>query len=60
MAKPKTPQDEDPEQSGRFLDVTRELEAAGELNLTEAGEAFDRLLNKTLPAKMPPQDPEAA
>ena len=35
MAKRKTPTDEDEEQSKRFLETARELEAAGELNLTD-------------------------
>lgn len=40
------PQDEDPEQSKRFLDLAKELEDAGELDPTETGEAFDRLMAK--------------
>lgn len=42
---------EDEAQSKRFLDLASELEAAGELSPTEAGEAFERAMDKLLPAK---------
>jgi len=45
------PKDEDPEESKRFLDLARELEADGDLNLTEGEGAFDRLLRRALPTK---------
>lgn len=38
----KTPVVEDEEQSRKFLETVRELEAAGELNPTDADRAFDR------------------
>lgn len=42
------------EQSERFRKAVRELEAAGELNPTEADEAFERLL--ALATKPPPRN----
>lgn len=48
------PQDEDPEQSKRFLDLAKELEDAGDLDPTEGGEAFERLLAK---AKLKSREP---
>lgn len=59
MAKaPKKPptQDEDPEESKRFLDLAAELETAGDLSPTESGEAFERLVGKTLPGRRRPSD----
>jgi len=57
MPKPKTPRpakrDEDEAQSKRFLDLARDLEAAGDLNLTEGEEAFERLLRKAAPETKP-------
>lgn len=50
--------DEDPAESKRFLDLASELEAAGDLSPTESGEAFERLVGRALPPKIPPQDPE--
>lgn len=47
------PKDEDPEESKRFLDLASELEAAGDLSLTEGGEAFERLMGRALPKKRP-------
>ena len=41
--KPKT---EDPEQSRRFLDAVRDLEAAGELNPTDGERALDAILRR--------------
>lgn len=51
----KTPKDEDPEESRRFVEKARELEADGDLNLTEGEEAFERLIGKALPRKEPPK-----
>jgi hypothetical protein len=52
-AKPKKPppRDEDPEESKRFLALAAELEAAGDLSLTEGEEAFSRLVEKVAPPK---------
>lgn len=50
------PQDEDPEQSKRFLDLARELEAAGELDPTEAGETFDRAFRTIAKPAKPSSD----
>lgn len=47
------PQDEDPEQSQRFLDLAKELEDAGELDPTESGEAFERLASNVMPPRHP-------
>ena len=41
------PQDEDPEQSKRFLDLAKELEDAGELDPTEAEAALHRLVERS-------------
>lgn len=49
MAKRKTPSDEDEEQSKRFLEIARELEAAGELNLTDDG--LERTFGKLVPPR---------
>lgn len=52
MAEKKPPPgDEDEAQSKRFLDLANELEAAGELNLTEGEEAFERLAKRALPSR---------
>ena len=48
------PPDEDEAQSRRFMEAAKALEAAGELNLTEAGEAFERLVANALPPKPRP------
>lgn len=45
---------EDPEQSRRFIESVRELEAAGELSPTEGDEAFERAMRKVLPERAPP------
>lgn len=50
----KTPADEDEAESRRFVETAREMEADGDLNLTEGEEAFERLIGKALPAKKPP------
>jgi hypothetical protein len=50
MVKKKPPiPDEDLAQSQRFLDLARELEAAGELSPTEDGKAFEDLLRRAAP-----------
>lgn len=53
-AKKPPPRDEDPEQSKRFLDLARELEADGDLNLTDAEKKFDELLGRVAGEKPPP------
>lgn len=50
MTKKKPPETE-PEQSKRFRERVRELEAAGELSPTEADEAFERLVERALPER---------
>ena len=55
MTKPR-PKPDDEAQSQRFIDMAGELEAAGELNPTEAGETFERLFPKI--AKNVPADPK--
>jgi hypothetical protein len=50
-SKTKRPPDEDEEQSRRFLDLAAELEAAGELSPTDAGERFARAMDKVAPPK---------
>ena len=52
-SKPKAPPDEDAEQSKRFLEFAKELDAAGDLNAAEAGEAFERLARRILTPKQP-------
>lgn len=48
----KSPPDEDPAQSQRFLETARELEAAGDLNLTEnGGDALDHVFKKLVPIR---------
>lgn len=46
MAKRKKPTTEDEEQSARFIQTARELEAAGELNLTDAEERFESAMRR--------------
>lgn len=49
--------EEDEEQSRRFLETAKELEAAGELDHTEAATRFERTLRAAAPPKRrPPQD----
>lgn len=48
------PRDEDEAQSKRFLDLAAELEADGDLSLTEGEKAFERLVVKALPVKPRP------
>lgn len=45
--------DDDEAQSKRFLDLASELEADGDLNLTEGEKAFERLVGKTAPPRKP-------
>lgn len=54
MTKKKTPAD-DPAQAKRFADLARELEADGDLNLTEAVAAFERGFKLLVPAKTRPK-----
>jgi len=42
--KPKKPPETDPDQSERFRKAVRDLEAAGELNPTEADKALGRII----------------
>ena len=49
--KKKPPPLEDAEQSRRFLEAARELEADGGLNPTDGEKAFERLLKKAAPTK---------
>ncbi|UTP39590.1 hypothetical protein M9M90_20695 [Phenylobacterium sp. LH3H17] len=51
----KKPKDEDEAQSRRFIEAATDLEAAGELNLTESEAAFERLVDNALPARKPPE-----
>ena len=51
--KPKTA-DEDEAESKRFLDLASELEAAGDLNPTEAAEKFDAVARRLLPSRRKP------
>jgi len=48
MKKPKKAADEDEGQSQRFIQAAKDLEAAGELNLTEAAESFDKISDSIL------------
>ena len=48
MTKPKVKPD-DPEQAKRFAEAVRDLEAAGELNPTEAEKVLDRLVRSQKP-----------
>ncbi len=54
MTKKKVKAD-DPEQAKRFAETARALEADGDLNLTEAEEAFERGFKKMVPPKTPPK-----
>lgn len=56
MVKPKKPPLEDEDQSRRFLEAAREIEADGGLSPTDAEGAFERLLGKAAPAKLPARD----
>ena len=51
--KKKPPKDEDEAQSARFIETAKALEAAGDLSLTDAEGAFERLIEKALPPKKP-------
>ncbi len=52
--KPRKPPNEDAEQSRRFLETARELEAGGDLSPT-AGDDFERLARKALPPRHRPK-----
>lgn len=49
--KKKKPPKTDKRQSERFKEAARELEAAGELNLADAEETFERELRRIAPEK---------
>lgn len=51
--KPSSPE-EDEEQSKRFLQTAKELEAAGELDPTEGDVAFERALKRAAPPRRRP------
>jgi len=53
----KLPPKDDPSQSARFIQKAKELEAAGELKVTEAAKDFDAAFRKMVPAKRPPPKP---
>ena len=54
-AKQKPPPKEPPlPQAERFKKAARDLEAAGALNLTEAGEAFEAAFKKAVPQRRKP------
>jgi hypothetical protein len=53
MTKKKVKPD-DPGQMRRALDLEKELEAAGELSPTDAGEAFERAFGKIVPERPRP------
>lgn len=54
MAEKKPPPgEEDEAQSKRFLDLANELEAAGDLNPTEAEAEFERVFKKVTPSRAP-------
>lgn len=58
--KPPKPQPvEDPDQSRRFLKLVADLEAAGEIDPTEADAAFERLVGKVIPPKSAGQTEES-
>ncbi|WP_304192096.1 hypothetical protein [Phenylobacterium aquaticum] len=54
------PQDEDLEQSKRFLDLAKELEDAGELDPTESEAAFERAFRKAVPERRSTRKPEVS
>jgi hypothetical protein len=49
----KPPPMEDEAQSRRFIETAKALEDAGELSPTEDGGAFQKLLAKAAPSKLP-------
>ncbi len=51
MAKKPKPKNEDEEQSRRFLETAKGLEAAGELSPTDDGSALERLMAKVAPRR---------
>jgi hypothetical protein len=50
------PKDEDEAQSQRFIETAKALEADGDLNLTEAEEAFERAITRIVPSKVAAKD----
>ncbi|HRD28320.1 MAG TPA: hypothetical protein PLO65_08470 [Caulobacter sp.] len=56
--KPKKPTLEDEDQSRRFLEAARALEADGGLNPTEGEAAFEQLLKGAAPARLPEKKPD--
>lgn len=54
MAKKPKPRTEDEEQSRRFIETAKGLEAAGELSPTEDGSALEKLMGKVVPPKRRP------
>ena len=56
MTKKPPPKEEDEEQSRRFIETARELEADGDLNLTEGEGAFERLVGRALPKRGRPTE----
>ena len=53
MVKSKKPPLEDEDQSRRFLEAAREIEADGGLNPTDAEKVFERLVGVAAPAVLP-------
>lgn len=53
MKKKHKPPNEDEAQSKRFTDLARELEAAGDLSLTDAEKRLGKLMEKAAPPKRP-------
>ena len=49
--RPEAPEETDPVQSERFRKAVAELEAAGDLNLTEADSAFATATKRVLPSR---------
>lgn len=45
------PKHEDDVQSRRFIELAHELEAKGELDTSDAGQALDRLVRKVAPPR---------
>jgi hypothetical protein len=59
MTKKPPPTMEDEEQSRRFMGAAKKIEADGGLSPTDAEEAFDGLLTRTLPERhRSPKPPE--
>ena len=56
VTKKKKPANTDKAQSERFKELAKELEAAGELDLTEAERTFERALSDVLKPRRHPTD----